>query len=83
MPGNRGLAKTERERGPETVLRLPDLEQSKIAALNSLTSASSRRSYNHAIRKFTDWDCSQPRLAFNKTVVTRYEISLEQAHSCT
>jgi hypothetical protein len=26
------------------------------------------------------WYCSEPRLAFNKTVVTRYRISLEQRH---
>jgi hypothetical protein len=46
--------------------------------LNSLTSRSSQRSYDHAIREFIDWYCSEPRLAFNKTVVTRYRISLEQ-----
>jgi hypothetical protein len=46
--------------------------------LNSLTSPSSQRSYDHAIREFIDWYCSEPRLAFNKTVVTRYRISLEQ-----
>jgi hypothetical protein len=27
--------------------------------------------YDHAIREFADWYCSEPRLAFNKTVVTR------------
>ncbi|SRR5713226_7720846 len=53
-------------------------QQSKSAALNSLTSASSKRSYDHAIREFIDWYCSEPRLAFNKTVVTRYRIALEQ-----
>ena len=68
------------KRKPRTVLRLPDLERSKTAVLNSLTSPSSRRSYEHAIREFTDWYCSEPRLAFNKTVVTRYRIFLEQAH---
>jgi hypothetical protein len=62
------------------ILKLPDLEQSKSAVLNSLTSPSSQRSYDHAIREFTDWYCSEPRLAFNKTVVTRYRISLEQRH---
>jgi site-specific recombinase XerD len=41
---------------------------------------SSRRSYDHAIHEFTDWYCSEPGLAFNKTVVTRYRIYLEQAH---
>jgi hypothetical protein len=34
----------------------------------------------HAIREFIDWYCSEPRLAFNTTVVTRYRISLEQRH---
>lgn len=70
-------AKSKRKRAPKTVLKLPDLEQSKSAVLNSLTSPSSQRSYDHAIREFIDWYCSEPRLAFNKTVVTRYRISLE------
>jgi integrase len=39
---------------------------------------SSQRSYDHAIREFIEWYCSEPRLAFNKTVVTRYRICLEQ-----
>jgi len=73
-------AKSKRKRAPKTVLKLPDLEQSKSAVLNSLTSPSSQRSYDHAIREFIDWYCSEPRLAFNKTVVTRYRISLEQSH---
>lgn len=63
---------------PKSVLRLPDLDYSKSAVLNSLPSLNSRRSYDHAIRDFTEWYCSEPRLAFNKTVVTRYRIALEQ-----
>ena len=74
------MAKNKRKRSPKTVLKLPDLEQSKSAVLDSLTSPSSQRSYEHAIREFIDWYCSEPRLAFNKTVVTRYRISLEQAN---
>jgi site-specific recombinase XerD len=74
-----GMANNKRKRTPKTILKLPDLEQSKSAVLNSLTSQSSQRSYDHAIREFIDWYCSEPRLAFNKTVVTRYRISLEQA----
>jgi hypothetical protein len=31
---------------------------------------------DHAIRDFIEWYCSDPRLAFNKTVVTRYRIAL-------
>src|SRR5271170_3930694 len=72
------MAKSKHKRTAKTVLKLPDLEQSKSAVMNSLTSASSKRSYNHAIREFIDWYCSEPRLAFNRTVVTRYRISLEQ-----
>jgi integrase len=72
--------KSKRKRAPKTVLKLPDLEQSRSAVLNSLTSRSSQRSYDHAIREFIDWYCSEPRLAFNKPVVTRYRISLEQRH---
>jgi hypothetical protein len=73
-------SKTKRKRAPKSVVRLPDLEQSKSAVLNSLTSPSSQRTYDHAIREFIEWYCSEPRLAFNKTVVTRYRISLEQQH---
>ena len=68
----------KRTRSPKSVLKLPDLEQSKTAVLNSLTSACSQRTYEHAIREFIDWYCSETRLAFNKTVVTRYRIALEQ-----
>jgi hypothetical protein len=34
---------------------LPDLEQAKAAVLNSLTSASGQRTYDHAIREFVAW----------------------------
>src|SRR6202022_3503407 len=72
-------SKVKRKRAPKSVLKLPALEQSKSAVLNSLTSLSSQRSYDHAIREFIEWYCSEPRLAFNKTVVSRYRISFEQA----
>src|ERR1700693_963163 len=71
-------SKMRRKQAPKSVLKLPDLEQSRSAVLNSLTSSSSQRTYDHAIREFIEWYCSEPRLAFNKTVVTRYRISLEQ-----
>src|SRR5271169_708823 len=73
-------SKMKRKRPSKSVLKLPDLEQSKSAVLNSLTSPSSQRTYDHAIREFIEWYCSEPRLAFNKTVVTRYRIALEQKH---
>jgi hypothetical protein len=58
-------------------LRSPDLEYSKTAVLNSLTSTDGRRGYGHAIDEFVDWYCSGPRLALNRTVVLRYRGYLE------
>src|SRR5687768_9305571 len=73
-------SKTRKKKSPKRVLALPDLEQAKTAVLNSLTSASGQRTYEHAIREFVAWYCSEPRLAFNRTVVLRYRIHLEQRH---
>jgi integrase len=71
-------SKSRKKRPPKRVLALPDLEHAKTAVLNSLTSASGQRTYDHAIREFVAWYCSEPRLAFNRTVVLRYRIHLEQ-----
>src|SRR5436305_4501618 len=68
----------KRKRSPKQTLALPDLEQSKAAVLNSLTSKSGQRSYDRAITDFVEWYCSEPRLSFNRTVVLRYRIFLEQ-----
>jgi hypothetical protein len=65
----------KKKRTPKRALALPDLEQSKAAVLNSLTSKSGQRTYDHAISDFVDWYCSEPRLAFNRTVVLRYRSS--------
>jgi hypothetical protein len=65
---------------PKRSLALPDLEQTKFAVLNSLTPKRGQRTYDHAINEFVDWYCSEPRLAFNRTVVLRYRIHLEQRH---
>ena len=73
-------SKSRRKKQPKRVLALLYLEQAKTAVLNSLTSASGQRTYEHAIREFVAWDCSEPRLAFNRTVVLRYRIHLEQRH---
>src|SRR5208282_2235966 len=70
--------KTAKRPKPKTVLRLPDLEQSKNVVLNSLAAASSRESYRRAIDEFIGWYCLEPRLAFNRTVVLRYRFFLEQ-----
>src|SRR5687767_6716571 len=72
--------KSRKKKPPKRVLALPDLEQAKTAVLNSLTSVSGQRTYDHAISEFVAWYCSEPRLAFNRTVVLRYRIHLEQRH---
>jgi hypothetical protein len=61
----------------KTKLGLPDLGHAKSAVLVSLRSPESQRSYRHSIDDFVSWYCSEPRLSFNKTVVTRYRIHLE------
>src|ERR1035438_1505413 len=63
---------------PKTKLEIPDLEHSKAAVLRSLGSPDSVRGYQHAIDEFVAWYCSEPRLAFNKTVVLRYRFHLEE-----
>ncbi|MGH7486390.1 MAG: hypothetical protein ACREMY_12445 [bacterium] len=60
-----------RKKTPKRVLALPGLEHAKSAVLSSLTSRSGQRIYDHAIREFAGWYCSEPRLAFNRTVVLR------------
>jgi site-specific recombinase XerD len=66
-----------KSRRPKMKLGLPDLDQSRSAVLNSLRSPESQRGYRHSIDQFIGWYCSEPRLSFNKTVVTRYRIHLE------
>jgi integrase len=65
---------------PSEYWPFPTWNKAKTAVLNSLTSASGQRTYEHAIREFVAWYCSEPRLAFNRTVVLRYRIHLEQRH---
>jgi site-specific recombinase XerD len=64
-------------RRPKMKLGLPDLDQSRSAVLNSLRSPESQRGYRHSIDEFIGWYCSEPRLSFNKIVVTRYRVHLE------
>jgi hypothetical protein len=71
-------SKSRKKKPPKRVLALPDLEHAKTVVLNSLMSVSGQRTYGHAIREFVSWSCSEPRLAFNRTVVLRYRIHLEQ-----
>jgi hypothetical protein len=55
---------------------LPELDQTKMSVLSSLTSLQSRRSYQHAMDEFIEWYCSEPRLALNRAVVLRYRLQL-------
>jgi hypothetical protein len=64
----------------KTKLGLPDLEHAKVAVIVSLRSFESQRSYRHSIDEFVAWYCSAPRLSFNKTVVIRYRLHLEDRH---
>src|ERR1700759_3923145 len=73
MPTTKG-----KKNRPKPKLVKPDLEHSKAAVLRSLGSPDSRRGYQHAIDDFVAWYCSEPRLAFNKTVVLRYRIHIEE-----
>ena len=70
--------KSSKRSKAKTILRLPGLEQSKIAMLHSLAAASSQESYGYAIKEFIGWYCSEPRLAFNRTVVLRYRFFLKR-----
>ena len=63
------MKKKSLSRKPKRILRLPDLDHAKTAVLNTLGSPESERSYRFAIEDFIAWYCSEPRLAFNKTVV--------------
>jgi hypothetical protein len=73
----RATRKSAVSKRPRTKLGLPDLDHSKAAVLDSLRSPESQRGYRHAIDEFISWYCSEPRLSFNKVVVTRLRIFLE------
>jgi NAD(P)-dependent dehydrogenase (short-subunit alcohol dehydrogenase family) len=73
----RAKRKPNASKRPKSKLGLPDLDHSKAAVLDSLRSPESKRGYRHAIDEFIQWYCSEPRLSFNKVVVTRFRIFLE------
>src|SRR5712691_1508270 len=72
------MKKTRHRKHAKTALCLPNPEHAKPAVLNSLASPESRRSYEFAIQNFVQSYCSEPRLALNRIVVTRYRMQLEQ-----
>ena len=51
---------SRKKKPPKRLLALRDLEHAKTAVLNSLTSASRQCTYDHAIREFVVWYCSEP-----------------------
>jgi len=53
--GMQARSKRGKTRCTRTVLRIPDLEQSKTAVLNSLPAKTSQESYAHAIDEFIAW----------------------------
>src|SRR5215475_11678516 len=67
----------KRKTASKRVLRLLDLERSRRTLLSTLGSPDSKRAYEFAIDHFVTWYCSEPRLAFSKTVVLRYRLELE------
>jgi site-specific recombinase XerD len=69
--------KSKRPPRRKIVLRLPDLDHTKSAVLNSLSSPHSRRNYKFAMEQFITWYCSEPRLALNRMVVLRFRLYLE------
>lgn len=71
------MKKMFKKKVPKRVLRLPDLDFAKRSVLNTLGSPASKRAYEFGIDDFVDWYCSEPRLAFSRTVVLRYRLDLE------
>jgi len=74
--------RTSRRSKARAMLRVAYLEQSKNAVLYSLGAASLQASYGHAIDEFIGWYCSEPRLAFNGTVVLRYRFFSRTEEPC-
>jgi integrase len=68
------MKKSNRKKTPKRVLRLPDLDFAKRSQLNTLGSPASKRAYEFGIDDFVAWYCSEPRLAFSRTVVLRLEL---------
>jgi hypothetical protein len=71
------MKRSDRKKTPKRVLRLPDLGFGKRSVLNTLGSPASKRAYEFGIDDFVAWYCSEPRLAFSRTVVLRYRLELE------
>ena len=79
----RATRKSAASKRPRAKLDVPDLDHSKAAVLDSLRSPERKRGYGHAMDEFISWYCSEPRLSFNKVVVTRFRIFLENRDLAT
>jgi hypothetical protein len=73
-----GQAEISQEPGAQARAGAPRSRARENGGPEQLTSSSGQRTYDHPIREFVSWYCSEPRLAFNRTVVLRYRIHLEQ-----
>ncbi len=70
-------SKSRRKKPAKRVLALPDLEHAKTAVLNSQTSMSGQRTYDHAIRELLAGTV-RSRGSHSTGVALRYRIHLEQ-----
>jgi len=66
-----GHRKKSKRSKAKTILRLPDLEQSKYAVLHSLAAASSQESYGHAIDEFIAGTVPKFRLSRRQNIAVR------------
>jgi hypothetical protein len=46
------MSRSRKRKNPKRILALPDLAQAKASVLNTLTSKSGQRTYDHAIDDF-------------------------------
>jgi integrase len=74
------MSRRRKKKSAKSVLELPELDHAKAEVLSSLSSVESQRTYRHSMDRFIEWYCSEPRLAFNRSVVMRYKGHLEQQH---
>jgi hypothetical protein len=72
--------KRAKARYAKRVLRIPDPEHSRQAVNNSLPAKTFQESCAHAIEETIRWYRSEPRLAFNRTIVLRYRFFPEQSN---
>jgi hypothetical protein len=71
--------KSKRRKAPKRVLRLPDLDHTKLAVLNTLGSPESQRSYHFAIDDFIAWYCSEPRMPLTKLLYSGIAFSWKRS----